>query len=110
MALIFRKQRINEASQVTQPFNELQDEIQTITRTLNSNPIVSGNFFSSVQLSTTPNLVRHSLGFEPNGWLAVNKTASFDIYEDTAASNPDRTQFIALRTSAGSYTLNLIIF
>lgn len=110
MALSFKKQLVSSVEALTNTVNEIQDEILNVIQSLNSNKLIGSVFFESVQISTTPALVRHSLGFEPNGWLAVNKTASFDIYEDTAASNPDRTQFIALRTSAGSYTLNLIIF
>lgn len=110
MALNLRTQRIKNPAEVVQPFNEFQDDVQGIVRQLNDNPLVSGVLIRDVALSTVASLVLHGLGFEPNGWFAVNKTASFDIFEDATADNPDRKQFLNLRTSASSYTVNILIF
>lgn len=110
MALEFKKQLVTNQSQTIDVLNETQEQTAEIVRQLNLIPILSGVFQESVTLSTTATLIRHGLGFEPRGWIATNKQASFDVYEDTSVSNPDRTQFIYLVTSSGSYNVNILFF
>jgi hypothetical protein len=79
-------------------------------RGLNSIALNQAVLLINVPISTTASAVAHNLGFKPRGFLCVNPSASFNVYEDTVAINPDATKFIMLRTSAGSYTVALIIF
>lgn len=110
MALVFKVQRAFADNQVKDALNETQGYIAEIVRELNLEPFISGVFLTNVTLSTTANLIRHDLGYEPRGWLVLNKQASFDVYKDTSVTISNPTAFIALRTSSGSYTVNLYIF
>lgn len=110
MALDFKVQRAFADNQVKDALNETQDSLAEIVRKLNLEPLINGVFLPNVALSTTATLIRHQLGYEPRGWLVLNNEASFDVYKDTSVTNSSPTTFIALRTSSGSYTVNLYIF
>lgn len=110
MALDFKKQLAIKPEGLPDIVNEIQDSLLEVVRKLNLEPLISGVFKQDVALTTTASLVLHDLGFEPRGWLVLNKQADFEIYEDTSVSNPERRRFLALRTNSGSYTVNLYIF
>lgn len=110
MALDFKKQVITSKEQVVDAINETQEQTSEIVRQLNNNDVLNSVFFSNVFLSTSATLVRHGLGYEPRAWIATNKQANIEVFEDTSIANPDRTQFIYLVTSSGSYDLNILFF
>jgi hypothetical protein len=112
MALLarFRKQQAS-LKNLTTVVNEMQDFLLEFSRELSANPIVNGELIEAVELnSTTATLVRHGLGFQPRGVLSVKKLASFHVFEDSTAENPDPRQFVALKTSSGIQTVNLWVF
>lgn len=110
MALDFKVQRAFAENQVKDALNETQYGLAEIVRKLNLEPLIGGVFLTDVTLSTTANLIRHELGYEPRGWLVLNKEASYDVYKDTSVTVSSPTTFIALRASSGSHTVNLYIF
>jgi hypothetical protein len=61
-------------------------------------------------LSTTARPVAHNLGYICRGFVVVKKTASFDVYEDSAAANPDSKRYAMLRTSAGTESVTILFF
>lgn len=110
VAFSFKKQIARQPADCPDVLNDVQDSCLEIVRGLNSLPLNHSVFVTNVSLSTTAAAVAHNLGYRVRGFICVNPSASFDVYEDTVAINPDATRFIMLRTSAGSYTVSLIIF
>ena len=110
VAFSFKKQVVKQPAECPDVLNDVQDSCLEIVRGLNGIPLNQSVFLTNVALTTTSSAVAHNLGYKARGFICVNPSASFDIYEDTIASNPDSTRFIMLRTSAGSYTVSLIIF
>lgn len=110
VAFTFKKQVVSKPADTPGVLNDVQDSCLEIVRGLNSLPLNQSILLTNVSLSTTAVPVPHNLGYQARGFICVNPTASFDIYEDTIASNPDNTKFIMLRTSAGSYSVSIIIF
>lgn len=110
VAFTFKKQVVSKPAETPGVLNDVQDSCLEIVRGLNSLPLNQSILLTNVSLSTTAVPVPHNLGYRARGFICVNPTASFDIYEDTIATNPDNTKFIMLRTSAGSYSVSIIIF
>lgn len=110
MSFNFRKQLAVTDDSVKGVLNEAQDGILELVNGLNAQAILAGILFQNVNLSTSPSLIRHDLGYEARGFIVVDKTASIDVYRDTSATNPDARSFIALRTASGSATVSLWIF
>lgn len=110
VAFTFKKQVVSKPPDTPGVLNDVQDSCLEIVRGLNSLPLSQSILLINVGLSTTAVPVAHNLGYRARGFICVNPTASFSVFEDTVASNPDSTRFIMLRTSTGSYTVSLIIF
>jgi hypothetical protein len=108
MALEFRRQVIADKEQVVDAINDTQEQIFNIVRVLNKSPTVTGVLLKNITIGSTPTLVRHGLGYNAQGWIVTNKSANFEVYQDISVSNPDASQFIYLRTSSGSYTVNIL--
>jgi len=106
----FKKQVVTKPQETVDVLNNVQDSCLRIVEGLNSLPLNQSIFIQSSALSTTAAPIRHGLGYKARGFLLCNPSAAFDVYEDTTAANPDQNNFIMVRTSAGSYSVNLIIF
>lgn len=110
VAFTFKKQIATKPEDCPDIINDMQDSSLEIVRNLNSLPLNQSVLLTDVALSTTAALVTHNLGFKARGFICVNPSASFNLYEDTSLTNPDRNKYIYLRLSSGSYSVNLIIF
>lgn len=110
VAFTFKKQIVSKPSDCPSILNDVQDSCGQIAAGLNSLPLSQSVLLTNITLSTAAIAVPHNLGFKIRGFLCVNPTASFAVYEDIIATNPDVRRFVMLRTSAGSYTVNLLVF
>ncbi len=110
VAFTFKKQVVSKPADTIGVLNDVQDSCLEIVRGLNSIELNQSVFLTNVSLSTTSKTIAHNLGYKARGFICVNPSASFNVFEDTTAANPDSTRFIMLRTSTGSYTVSLIIF
>ena len=110
VAFTFKKQVVSKPADTIGVLNDVQDSCLEIVRGLNSSALNQSILLTNVSLSTTAVPVPHNLGYQARGFICVNPNASFNVFEDTTAANPDSTRFIMLRTSTGSYVVSLIIF
>jgi hypothetical protein len=112
MAVTFTiKKQIATKDDAFDAVNNLQSDLITVMTQLTQAVSSQMQLITNVSLnSTTASLVAHNLGYECRGFVVVNKTASFDVYRDGAATNPDPLRYIMLRTSAGTQTVSLLVF
>lgn len=110
VAFTFKKQVAKKPEDCPDIINDVQDSCLEIVRGMNSIVLNQSVLLTGVQLGATAKAVAHNLGFKARGFICVNPSASFDVYEDIVALNPNQQKFIMLRTSAGSYTVSMLIF
>lgn len=111
MAVTFTiKKQIATKDDAFDAVNNLQSDLITVMTQLSQSVALQMQLITDVSLGTTAKLIAHNLGYVCRGFIVVNCTASFDVYRDTSLSNPDPQRFIALRTSTGTQTVNLLVF
>lgn len=83
--------------------NLLQDAVdKALTPVLNV-PLIDGVLLKNVSIATGLNIVNHTLGREPLGWIVVDKNSSATVYRQTSAI-PDRTlNFVASGSGVFSF-------
>lgn len=79
-----------------QLYTQFNGKIDFVSNIRASGPSVVG--FTN---STNVRGVTHGLGFVPNGFLTINKTAAADIYAANGTSYPWTSTVIYLQASAG---------
>lgn len=111
MANIFSiKKSIATKDTAADAVNALQNDLVGVMTQLTQS---IGNQFVLVQdavISTTATPVAHSLQRPARGFIVVKKTASFDVFQDSVAVNPDPNSFVMLSTSSGTQTVSLLFF
>lgn len=110
VAVFSIKKQIATKDNAHDAVNALQSDLIPVMSQLTS--LVSSQMvlLTTVSLSTVAAAVAHNLGRECRGFIVADKTDTFDVYRDIVAANPDPSRFIMLRTSAGTRTVNLIVF
>lgn len=111
MAVTFTiKKQIATKDDAFDAVNNLQSDLITVMTQLTQLVATQMQLITGVSIKATATLVAHNLGYECRGFVVVNKTASFDVYRDVVATNPDPLRYIMLRTSAGTQTVSLLVF
>ena len=110
MSIFSIKKQIAGKDNAADAINALQIDLVGVMSQLTSLVSSSMILLQNVTLSATAAPVLHNFGYVCRGFIVVDATASFDVYRDSTASNPDPNRFIMLRTSSGSQTVNLILF
>jgi hypothetical protein len=98
---LFTFKRINAASG---DLSNVQDNVADVFRTLALNPLLDGTLVSAQRLAIGANVINHTLGRTPLGWVVTDRNAATTIYR-TAWDN--RT--LTLNSSAVA-TVTLWIF
>jgi hypothetical protein len=92
-----------------QAVNDLARAIAFSIQQVNDLPTTPARLVTAT-LTTTASPIAHNLGYIYRGVLVVKKTASVDVYEDSAATNPDARRYAMLRTASGTQTVTLMFF
>jgi hypothetical protein len=92
-----------------QAVNDLGRSMSFAVQQINDLVTTPGRLVTAT-LSTTASPVAHNLGYIYRGFVVVKKTASFDVYEDTAAANIDNRRYAMLRTSSGTQSVTILFF
>ncbi len=90
--------------------NNLQSDLIGVLSQITGSIGLQLQLIKDISLGTTAQAIAHNLGYVCRGFIVVNKTASFDVYRDATASNPDPNRFIMLRTDTGTQTVSLLVF
>lgn len=92
-----------------QAINDLARATSFVVQQVNDLPTTPARLVTAT-LTTTASPVAHNLGYVYRGMVVVKKTASVDVYEDSAAANPDARRYAMLRTASGTQTVTLMFF
>lgn len=74
----------------------MQDNVAAVVEPIERSLIWKGRKLV-VDLTTTPSLVPHGLGREPEGWQVADKDAAEDIYQPDAEF--DRSKYLRLEAT-----------
>lgn len=112
MAITFTiKKQIANKDTVADALNALQVDLVGVMTQLTASIGNQLVFIQDVTLTdTAATAVAHFLQRTLRGFIVVDKTASFDVYRDASASNPDPLRYVMLRTSSGTQTVSLLVF
>lgn len=100
---------VNTPEDAPQAINDLARATSFVVQQVNDLPTTPARLVTAT-LTTTASPVAHNLGHVYRGVIVVKKTASVDVYEDSAAANPDPRRYAMLRTASGTQTVTLMFF
>lgn len=109
VSFTLKKQTANKDN-VHDALNSLQTDLVGIMTQITNSVFSQMQLLTNVTISTTATPVAHNLGYVCRGFVVVNKSATFDVYRDALASNPDPLRYVMLVTSAGTQTVNILVF
>jgi len=112
LSVVSIKKQIATKDNAHDAVNGLQLELISVMTQISASIGMQLQLVQNVSIGTTALPVAHGLNRIPQGFIVVNKTATFDVYRDAAATNPDPNRFIMLRTSSGSgdQTVSILFF
>ena len=100
---------VKDPEDAPQAVNDLARATSFVVQQVNDLPTTPARLVTAT-LTTTASPVAHNLGYIYRGVVVVKKTASVDVYEDSAASNIDPRKYAMLRTASGTQTVTLMFF
>lgn len=109
MVEFFAPSYISKPEDAPQAVNDMGRSLSFAIQQINDLVTTPGRLVTAT-LTTTPRPIAHNLGYIYKGFVVVKKVASFDVYEDAAAANPDSKRYAMLRTSAGTQSVTILFF